>query len=122
MTVSSWFGRSGHGFFSAYCASKAALISLTHSAAAELATDNIRVNSVAPGNIATSMHFTALREEAEKRGITFEEMKKIEWDKIPLGRAADPAEVVAAIAFLASADGTYLTGTTIDVNGGVLFT
>jgi NAD(P)-dependent dehydrogenase (short-subunit alcohol dehydrogenase family) len=122
VTVSSWFGRSGHGFFSAYCASKAALISLTQSAAAELAADNIRVNSVAPGNIATSMHFTALREEAEKRGITFEEMKKIEWDKIPLGRAADPAEVVAAIAFLASADGTYLTGTTIDVNGGVLFT
>ena len=122
VTVSSWFGRSGHGFFSAYCASKAALISLTHSAADELAADNIRVNSVAPGNIATSMHFTALREEAEKRGITFEEMKKIEWDKIPLGRAADPAEVVAAIAYLASADGTYLTGTTIDVNGGVLFT
>ena len=122
VTVSSWFGRSGHGFFSAYCASKAALISLTHSAADELAGDKIRVNSVAPGNIATSMHFTALREEAEKRGITFEEMKKIEWDKIPLGRAADPAEVVAAIAFLASADGTYLTGTTIDVNGGVLFT
>ena len=49
-------------------------------------------------------------------------MKKIEWDKIPLGRAADPGEVVAAIAFLASADGTYLTGATIDVNGGVLFT
>lgn len=122
VTVSSWFGRSGHGFFSAYCASKAALISLTHSAADELAGDKIRVNSVAPGNIATSMHFTALREEAEKRGITFEEMKKIEWDKIPLGRAADPAEIVAAIAFLASADGTYLTGTTIDVNGGVLFT
>ena len=122
VTVSSWFGRSGHGFFSAYCASKAALISLTHSAAAELAADKIRVNSVAPGNIATSMHFTALREEAEKRGITFEEMKKIEWDKIPLGRAADPAEIAAAIAFLASADGTYLTGTTIDVNGGVLFT
>ena len=122
VTVSSWFGRSGHGFFSAYCASKAALISLTHSAADELAADKIRVNSVAPGNIATSMHFAALREEAEKRGITFEEMKKIEWDKIPLGRAADPAEVVAAIAFLASTDGTYLTGTTIDVNGGVLFT
>ena len=61
-------------------------------------------------------------EEAEKRGITFDEMKKIEWNEIPLGRAADPAEVVAAIAFLASTDGTYLTGTTIDVNGGVLFT
>jgi NAD(P)-dependent dehydrogenase (short-subunit alcohol dehydrogenase family) len=97
------------------------LISLTHSAAAELAADRIRVNSVAPGNVATSMHFTALREEAEKRGITFEEMKKIEWDKIPLGRAADPAEIACAVAFLASVDGNYLTGATIDVNGGVLF-
>ena len=121
VTVSSWFGRTGHGYFSAYCASKAALISLTHSAAAELAADKIRVNSVAPGNVATSMHFTALREEAEKRGISFEEMKKIEWDKIPLGRAADPAEIASAIAFLASMDGNYLTGATIDVNGGVLF-
>jgi NAD(P)-dependent dehydrogenase (short-subunit alcohol dehydrogenase family) len=121
VTVSSWYGRTGHGFFSAYCASKAALISLTHSAAAELVADKIRVNSVAPGNVATSMHFTALREEAEKRGITFEEMKKIEWDKIPLGRAADPAEIASAIAFLASVDGNYLTGATIDVNGGVLF-
>lgn len=121
VTVSSWFGRSGHGFFGAYCASKAALISLTHSVAAELAADNIRVNSVAPGNIATSMHFTALREEAEKRGITFEEMKKIEWDKIPVGRAADPAEIAAAIAFLASKDSVYLIGATLDVNGGVLF-
>ena len=53
--------------FSAYCASKAALISLTHSAAAELASDKIRVNSVAPGNVATDMHFKALREEADKR-------------------------------------------------------
>ena len=42
VTVSSWYGRSGHGLFSAYCASKAALISLTHSAAAELAPDKIR--------------------------------------------------------------------------------
>ena len=71
------------GDFSAYCASKAALISLTHSAAAELAADKIRVNSVAPGNVATSMHFTALREEAEKRGITFEEIRRSSGTKFP---------------------------------------
>ena len=90
VTVSSWYGKSGHGLFSAYCASKAALISLTHSAAAELASDKIRVNSVAPGNVATDMHFKALREEADKRSVTFEEMKDTEWNKIPLGRAAEP--------------------------------
>jgi NAD(P)-dependent dehydrogenase (short-subunit alcohol dehydrogenase family) len=122
VTVSSWYGRSGHGLFSAYCASKAALISLTHSAAAELAGDKIRVNSVAPGNVATQMHFNALREEAEKRSMSFEEMKAIEWGKIPVGRAAEPSEIASAIAFLASADGSYLTGATIDVNGGCLFT
>jgi NAD(P)-dependent dehydrogenase (short-subunit alcohol dehydrogenase family) len=122
VTVSSWYGRSGHGLFSAYCASKAALISLTHSAAAELAGDKIRVNSVAPGNVATSMHFNALREEAGKRSVSFEEMKAVEWGKIPVGRAAEPSEIASAIAFLASADGSYLTGATIDVNGGCLFT
>lgn len=121
VTVSSWFGRSGHGLFGAYCASKAALISLTHSAAAELAPDKIRVNSVAPGNVATGMHFAALREEAARRNVSYEEIKTAEWGKIPLGRAAEPAEIAAAIAFLASGDGSYLTGATIDVNGGCLF-
>jgi NAD(P)-dependent dehydrogenase (short-subunit alcohol dehydrogenase family) len=120
VTISSWYGRSGHGLFSAYCASKAAVISLTQSAAAELAPD-IRVNSVAPGNVATRMHFTALEEEAEKRGVTAEEMKAIEWAKIPLGRAADPGEMASAVYFLASDQGAYLTGATLDVNGGCGF-
>jgi NAD(P)-dependent dehydrogenase (short-subunit alcohol dehydrogenase family) len=120
VTVSSWYGRSGHGLFSAYCASKAALISLTQSAAAELAPD-IRVNSVAPGNVATRMHFTALDEEAGKRGVSPDEMKAIEWAKIPLGRAAEPGEMASAIYFLASKEGSYLTGATVDVNGGCGF-
>lgn len=121
VTVSSWYGKSGHGFFSAYCASKAGLISLTHSAAAELARDKIRVNTVAPGNVATNMHINALKEEAEKRNITFEQMKKIEWDKIPLERAAEPSEIADAIKFLLSPESSYITGATIDVNGGCLF-
>ncbi|MEO4042717.1 SDR family oxidoreductase [Hoeflea sp. CAU 1731] len=121
VTVSSWYGKSGHGFFGAYCASKAGLISLTHTAADELAKDKIRVNTVAPGNVATSMHLDALNEEAQKRNITFEEMKKIEWDKIPLERAAYPSEIADAINFLAGPDSNYITGATIDVNGGCLF-
>ena len=48
-------------------------------------------------------------------------MKKTEWDKIPLGRAADPSEIADAINFLASPDSKYITGATIDVNGGCLF-
>jgi len=121
VAITSWYGRSGHAFFPAYCASKAALISLTQSAAAELAGDNIRVNSVAPGNVATRMHFTALAEEAEKRGITAEEMKAIEWAKIPLGRAADPAEMASAVFFLGTEQGSYFTGATLDANGGCGF-
>jgi NAD(P)-dependent dehydrogenase (short-subunit alcohol dehydrogenase family) len=121
VTVSSWYGKSGHGFFAAYCASKAGLISLTHTAADELARDKIRVNTVAPGNVGTSMHFNALREEAAKRNISFEAMKKIEWDKIPLERAAEPSEIADAIKFLLSPESSYITGATIDVNGGCLF-
>lgn len=121
VTISSWYGKSGHGFFGAYCASKASVISLTHTAADELARDKIRVNSVAPGNVATSMHFDALHEEAGKRNVTFEEMKDTEWGKIPLGRAAEPSEIAAVVSFLAGPDGAYLTGATIDVNGGCLF-
>ena len=119
-TVTSFWGRAGHGYFSAYCASKAALISLTQSAAAELAPD-IRVNSLAPGNIATPMHFNALRDEAAKRGITEREMRDIEWAKIPMARPADPAEMAAALYFLASDASSYMTGATLDVNGGCGF-
>lgn len=120
VTISSWYGKSGHAFFPAYCASKAALISLTQTAAAELA-PAIRVNSVAPGNVATRMHFTALDEEAVKRGVTSEEMKNIEWAKIPLERAAEPSEIASAVYFLASDQGSYLTGATLDINGGCGF-
>jgi 3-oxoacyl-[acyl-carrier protein] reductase len=119
-TVSSWWGRAGHGYFSAYCASKAALISLTQSAAAELAPE-IRVNTLAPGNIGTPMHFNALRDEAAKRGISENEMRDIEWAKIPMGRPADPAEMASALYFLASDESSYMTGATLDVNGGCGF-
>ncbi|UOR01314.1 SDR family oxidoreductase [Leucobacter allii] len=121
VAIASWYGRSGHALFSAYCASKAAVISLVQSVAAELAPLGIRANSVCPGNIDTEMHRTALREEAEERGITYEEMKAIEWAKIPLEIAGPPTSIIDAVAFLASEQAAYVTGASIDVNGGVLF-
>jgi len=121
ITISSWWGRSGHGFFSAYCTSKAGLIVFTQSLAAELADYNIRVNTICPGNINTGMHQKALKDEAAKRGITFEELKTIEWGKIPLKKAGDPEDIGEAILFLASERAKYITGASLDVNGGVLF-
>lgn len=117
VTVSSFWGREGHAFFSPYCASKAALISLTQCLAIELA-PAIRVNSVAPGNINTPMHFNALAAEAEKRGISAEEMQSIEWAKIPAGRPAETIEIADAIYFLSTDQSTYFVGATLDINGG----
>lgn len=121
VTIGSWWGHSGHAYFSAYCASKAGLIVFTQALADELADTGIRVNCICPGNINTDMHRKALEVEAEKRGTTFEEMKAIEWAKIPLKKAGDPSDIAAAAAFLSSDDAKYITGASIDVNGGVMF-
>ncbi len=116
--IASFWGREGRPLFSAYCVSKSAVFTITQSLAAELAPD-IRVNTVAPGNINTSMHTTALQDEADKRGVTFEEMKGIEWGKIPLKVAGEPATIADAVVFLASPGASYITGASLDVNGGV---
>jgi 3-oxoacyl-[acyl-carrier protein] reductase len=76
--------------------------------ALELARYNITVNGISPGYTRTEMTRAAL----EKHGA---EIAK----KIPLGRAAEPEEIAAVIAFLASDDASYITGETINVNGGI---
>lgn len=121
VNVGSWWGYEGHAYFAAYCASKAGLRSLTQAMAEEFAPHGIRVNLLAPGNIDTPMHHGALRDEAEKRGISIEEMRRIEWDKIPLGKPAAPDQIAAALSFLLGPDSSYMTGSVLDVNGGVVF-
>lgn len=91
-----------------YAAAKAGLIGLTKSLALELARYNITVNGVSPGYTRTEMTRQALEEHGA------EIMKKI-----PLGRAAEPEEIAAVISFLASEDASYITGETVDVNGGI---
>lgn len=118
--IGSYYGRHGVAYFTAYNASKAGVISYASSLAMELAEDNITVNSVSPGMINTTMHSDALRAEAEKRGITFEAMRDTEWNKVPLRKAGDPEDIGHAVLFLASDEAKYITGASLDVNGGVL--
>lgn len=121
VNTGSWWGYEGHGLFSAYSASKAALRSLTQALAEELAPSGIRVNLLAPGNIDTPMHHGALAAEATRRGVPVEDVQRVEWGKIPLGRPADPAQIAAAMSFLLGPDSSYMTGSVLDVNGGVVF-
>ena len=95
---------------SIYAAAKAAVMTLTKAYAKELAPHGIRVNAVSPGLIGgTNFHGRHTSKEA------FEGMVK----SIPLGRAGEPADVARVIAFLCGDDAGYLTGETIEINGGM---
>jgi NAD(P)-dependent dehydrogenase (short-subunit alcohol dehydrogenase family) len=91
-----------------YIASKAAVIALIKVAARQGAKHGITANSVAPGPIETPMYRAAVPVGAEGPMLGL----------VPLGRLGQPEEVAAAIAFLASREAGYITGSTIDVNGG----
>lgn len=109
VNVSSVVGRVPLPEASAYCAVKAGLDMLTRVLAIELAPYAIRVNGVAPGHTVTPMNYADDDVAAEST----------DWPEIPLGRSADPAEVARAIAFLASPEASYATGSTLLVNGGL---
>jgi 3-oxoacyl-[acyl-carrier protein] reductase len=100
----------GETEFADYGASKAALVNLTRSIARACAKDNIVASCVAPGFIETEMAHAELA--AHRQEIL---------RQIPLQRVGTPADVAAAILFLASPQGDYLNGVTIDVNGGSWF-
>lgn len=94
----------------AYCAAKAGLEALTKVMALEFASHGITVNAVAPGHTATPMNY---RERELGAG-------QIDRPVIPLRRAASPEEIAGAIAFLASSEGSYVTGASLLVDGGLL--
>ncbi len=108
VNISSVSGVAGNPGQVNYSAAKAGLIGLTKSMAREYASRNITVNSVAPGYIETEM--TDLLDEKTQEQIKSE---------IPLGTFGRTEDVAAAIAYLASEDGRYITGQTLHVNGGM---
>jgi 3-oxoacyl-[acyl-carrier protein] reductase len=109
INISSVVGQTGNAGQANYSASKAGLFGLTKSAAKELAARNITVNAIAPGYIATEMT-DAVSDEARDAFLR----------NIPLARAGQADEVAAAIAFLASDDAAYITGQTVNVDGGLV--
>ena len=102
----------------AYGASKAGVVALTQAAARELGPDGIRVNCISPGNMDTEMHWAALQRRADATGETFEHLRDAVRASVPLGRHGTAAEIAAAVAFLVSPDAAYITGQTINVDGG----
>ena len=98
----------------AYNASKAALDSLTRTAACEYGAQGIRINSIRPGMVETPMFAHALRDNPE--------LKRKIWDASPLSRMGTPAELAAAVVFLASDEASFITGAHLSVDGGYLAT
>jgi meso-butanediol dehydrogenase/(S,S)-butanediol dehydrogenase/diacetyl reductase len=110
--------RGGIPYLAHYVASKFGVVGLTQAMAYELAPHGIRVNSVCPGYVATSMQERELVWEGKLRGISAEEVKDLYIRDTPLGRIETAEDVAKAAAFLAGPDSDFITGEALSVNGG----
>lgn len=119
VNLSSTAGRVGMPNYGAYSATKFAVIGLTQQMAVELAGHGIRVNCICPGSTDTDMMDGTFRRTAGRAGTEFERIKKGVRRQIPLGRQGDVAEQAAAVSFLVGADASYVTGQTLNVDGGL---
>ena len=108
ISISSVVGVTGNAGQGNYAASKAGLIGMTKSLAAEIASRNVTVNCVAPGFTASAM--TDALNEKQKEAIL---------QRVPAKRLATPDEVASAVVYLASDEAAYVTGQTLHVNGGM---
>jgi len=118
VNFSSISGRRGRALQIAYAASKAAIISVTQSAALAFRTYNINVNAISPSVVPTPMWEQIDKDCSRILGIAAGRSMEDFIEKIPLGRAGSPEDMAAAVAFLCSADSDYITGQTLNVDGG----
>jgi len=108
VSITSLVGSVGNPGQANYAAAKAGLVGMTKSLAQEVASRNVTVNCVAPGFIATPM-----------TDALTEEQKSFQTARIPVGRFGQPADIGAAVVYLASEEAGYVTGQTVHVNGGM---
>lgn len=108
INISSVVGVTGNPGQTNYAAAKAGIIGFSKSLAREVGSRNITINCVAPGFIETDM----------TRSLSAEQQQNL-IQHIPLGRLGQPADIAAAVAFLASPAASYITGTTLHINGGM---
>jgi NAD(P)-dependent dehydrogenase (short-subunit alcohol dehydrogenase family) len=113
--ISSILARIGVAGYTGYCASKAGLLGLTRSLAAELAPRQIQVNAICPGWVDTEMAWTGLD---EWEGLTREEAFAEAMREVPLKRMSQPEEIAGTVAWLLSPDALGVTGQAIDHNNG----
>ncbi|MEO0990876.1 MAG: L-iditol 2-dehydrogenase [Pseudomonadota bacterium] len=118
INFSSQAGRRGEPNIVIYCATKAAIISVTQSLALEFAQDNIRVNAIAPGVVDTPMWDVVDGLFAKYEGRQIGEKKRLVGEAVPLGRMGRPDDIADPCVFLASDDARYITAQTLNVDGG----
>lgn len=118
--VSSILARLGVPGYSAYCASKAGLLGLMRSFAAELTADKILVNAICPGWVNTAMAHEGLAGFATALKISKEEAYEQAMAQVPLGKMSEPNEIAQFVSFLISDAQNSFTGQTFDINNGAL--
>ena len=118
--LSSILERLGVPGYSAYCASKAGLLGLTRSLAAEYSSEKILINALCPGWVNTDMAQEGIDGFANALKITKEQAYQEAMKQVPLGKMSEPEEIAQFISYLFSEQQTSLTGQTIDINNGAL--
>lgn len=100
--------------------SRAGLIGFAKTLSNELAVENILVNNICPGMTRSERMIQLTRALADREKISFEEAMKQREKEIPMGRFAEPEEIAHLVVFLASEKASYITGTTIQIDGGMV--
>jgi len=118
INMASQAGRRGEALVSHYCATKAAVISYTQSAALAMAPHRIRVNGIAPGVIATPMWGQVDALFAKYENLPLGEKRRRVGEAVPLGHMGEPQDICGAAVFLASDEAAYITAQTLNVDGG----